>query len=301
MTTIYRLLTNIQKTSPIEPRETELLLAHLLKKPREFILTHPEYTITESIKRKIENMIWRREDGEPLAYILGHKEFFGFDFLVTADTLVPRPETEILVEEVLRKELRNNLRNSLIIDIGTGSGCITISLALQLIIHDGFQSKNSKFFGLDVSHKALKVAKINAKNHHMENIITFLHSHLLEIFLLHPSLIAEYKSVTIIANLPYVPTTYLAQKKNAFTQGLLFEPILALDGGKDGFDIYKKLIDQIQQLHNFHPTIPIHCFFEIGSDQEDISKKVIQNLFPHIQPRFINDLSGQVRVVSLSI
>lgn len=368
MTTIHSFITHLQKTSSVEPREVELIMAHVINKSREFVIAHPGQEIMQNEKCKIKSHIKRREEGEPLAYILGHKEFFGYDFIVTPDTLIPRPETEILVEEILKflKQRENPLcrsadispfaggdnneeehlkplcsprraghsptsrqisplagedylplpplprggdesasrRGFTLFDIGTGSGCIITSIVKQLKNFQ-FPISNFQFFGVDLSEKALEVAKQNAKNHHAEKDITFLHSNLLEIFLSSPSLLPCHLSpVTcnqvIVANLPYVPTPYLKEKKTHLTKGLAFEPNLALDGGNDGFDAYRTLLAQIKQLHTAYPA-SVQCFFEIGSDQQEIAKKEIQKVFPNAEPIFTNDLSEQVRVVSFCL
>ena len=319
-------LSDILFSSPIDRTETEILLAHAIKKPREFVVAHPEYEITENGKWKMENFLRRRKDGEPLAYILGHKEFYGRDFLVTPDTLIPRPETEILVEEVLQhlaseceiatvpalprrdapagrlyKKPTHEKIPFLLVDIGTGSGCIITSIVKQL---RNFQLpiSNFQFFGIDISKHALCVAKKNAKKFGEEKNITFRKSDLLDCFLSPASPLPPVAChLSLVANLPYVPSSYLAKEKNLLTRGLAFEPTQALDGGEDGFDLYRKLLTQIQSLKKKNPDASLHCFFEIGYDQGSLSQKEIHILFPDTHVCIIPDLSGHARVVSFSL
>lgn len=300
------LLPPTQKTSFVPPQEVEILLAYILKKPKEFILAHPEYPIPKKLEEKIKALLYRRECGEPLAYITKTKEFFGINFLVTPDTLIPRPETEILVEKSLDHIITNinpishsdktSSEKNIVIDIGTGTGCLLISILAQL--------KNKNIFlpicwyGFDVSKRALAVAKQNAQKHISKNDITFVQSDLLEYALHHP---VSTKSITLIANLPYVPSDYLSKKKTKLTQGLTFEPLLALDGGKDGFTLYRKLLSQIKTLKNTHKNVPVYCFFEIGSDQQSISRSSIKKEFPSVTPIFFKDLIQHTRVVFFSL
>lgn len=312
---ISLLLKEMQNSTPVDFFDREILLAHVLKKSREFVLAHPEHPLTEKEKIKAERMIERRKNGEPLAYILGRKEFFGRDFFVTPDTLIPRPETELLVEMAVHA-LQNQTKETadpafehpsphkktkdtmLLIDIGTGSGCVVISIAKQMhrIEHEKF---NIRYAASDISEKALLIARKNAKQHGVEKEISFFHSDLLEKF--SSSSAFPFHSVFVVANLPYVPSPYLRQVKTKDTQGLSFEPRLALDGGEDGFNAYRKLLLQMQVLHKHSPTIPLYGFFEIGYDQSFISQKEIRTLFPRACPRITNDLAGFARIVSFSI
>lgn len=328
MNTIHTIFLSAQKTSSIEPREVELLLMHAISKSREFVLAHPEYTLTANEERKIHSFLNRRKRGEPIAYILGTKEFFKRDFLVTPATLIPRPETEILLEEVLlhltkgsslpRYLIAGNYKKSNIpplsekivspqekkgvgiVDVGTGSGCLLISIKKELE-NFGSKTQNSKFIGLDISKKAIAIAKRNAKKHNVKNETVFFQSNLLEYCINHPSMMNNYSSLIILANLPYVPSDYLKRrKKTKFTEGLSFEPLLALDGGKDGFVLYRKLLTQIKKLKKIFPHTRMECFFEIGSDQRSISTHSIEKKFPNSQPLFLNDLSRHTRVVRFS-
>lgn len=301
-------LSVLLETTLLPRREAERIIAHVLQKSREFIITHPEYEVTKREASHIKNALKRRKLGEPMAYILGTQDFYGREFIVTSDTLIPRPETEMLVEEVLHTVLQGNLQTLVLLDIGTGSGIIPISVILELRQRK-YTREDIHIFGTDISKNALRVAQTNAKRHNAEKDIVFLESHLLSSFLppspsfsslsYYPLPATHYLCIT--ANLPYVPTSYLQQKTNELTKGLAFEPTLALDGGSDGFDSYRKLLSQIAKLRTHRSEMPIHCFFEIGYDQELVATREIQQTFPNAKLCFTRDLAGHIRVVSFLI
>src|SRR3990167_5143137 len=212
-------VTELQKMflPAIAPEDFFILLAHVMHKEKAFLLAHPEYNLTRASEARARNFFRRRRDHEPVAYIIGCKEFYGYDFLVTRDTLIPRPETEQLVELTLDKIKSyesgiparpiggRNQEKIVLIDVGTGSGNIIISIASELkksssqfIIH------NSQFtlLATDISEKALAVAKNNAKTHDVDQTITFLHGDLLAPYT------EKYSQpdtrLIIVANLPYL-------------------------------------------------------------------------------------------------
>jgi len=210
----------IKKTTALD---AEVLLSHTLNKPKSFLYTYPEKKLTQAQVRKYKSLISRRAKHEPVAYITGHKEFYGLDFYVNQHTLIPRPETEALVEKIIKnKDIHS------IADIGTGSGCIAIALAKN--------NPKLNIYAIDISSKALTVARKNAKAHKVKNI-TFKQGNLLE-----P--IKNIKLDAIVANLPYLSEK--VYKKNY--QHLKYEPKQALYAGKDGLDYYKKLLKQINKL-----------------------------------------------------
>ncbi|MDZ4384789.1 MAG: HemK/PrmC family methyltransferase [Candidatus Moranbacteria bacterium] len=176
-----RTITDIRKEyfKKLDYLDLELIIAHALKKSREFVASHPEYELSGARLAAIQSFVVRRAKHEPLAYILGHKEFYGFDFKVTPNTLIPRPETESLVEDVLRHLQAADRGQKTVIDIGTGSGNIIISLA-RILSDSKFQIPNSKFYGIDISKEALRIAKHNAKSNGVSEKIKFLHGNLLE-------------------------------------------------------------------------------------------------------------------------
>ena len=203
--------------APIDRLDGELIVAEVLGKDRAFLHAHPEYNIKKKELEKIHDLVNRRKLGEPLAYILGHKEFYGRDFKVTSSTLIPRPETEALITEII------NLRPQTILDVGTGSGCIAITLAKEL--------PEAEITAVDISEDALGVAQENAKTYQAD--IDFRQSDLLK------GLAKTEKYDLIVANLPYVDANWdwLGTEIN-------FEPKNALYAKDGGLEFIKKLIDQ---------------------------------------------------------
>ncbi|MEK7644601.1 MAG: peptide chain release factor N(5)-glutamine methyltransferase [Patescibacteria group bacterium] len=264
----YSIKQLLSSSSSIEIIDTELLLAFSLKKPREFIIAHPESELSFFEYLKFKNFLRKRKSGIPLAYIIGHKDFFGLDFLVNKHTLVPRPDTEILVEAVVDELIINNYppspigttdgRGKLIIggtliDVGTGTGCIPIAILTALkqtnvttVIPNliGNPEKNNKktikCFAIDISKPALRIAKKNAKKHQVD--INFLQGNLLEPFANAPFSMF-HDPLVITANLPY-----LTQEQFNEEPSIRHEPRSALVAGDNGLDLYKKLIEQVGRL-----------------------------------------------------
>jgi release factor glutamine methyltransferase len=294
----YKLLKNIVNFH----LDAELIVAHVLGKTREFVLAHPEYTIPKLKIKKLKLKIARRRCGEPLAYILGHKEFYGLDFKVTPDTLIPRPETELLVEESLRA-LRNTLCNNnvTLIDIGTGSGNIIISIIKNIseLCHSRLRGNdNCKFYATDISGKALRVAKFNALKNKVNKKIKFIESDLLNIFIQDTKYKIRATNLLIVANLPYLSKkiygTTAPDVKN-------FEPKSALLSGKDGLEHYEKLFQQIKNLLDSYFLLHTLCFLEISPEQKPKINKLVRKYFPSVSPSFSRDLAGKWRVVSFNI
>lgn len=263
----------------IDRFDAELLLAFILKQSREYIVSYPEKKVSFFQKYKFLSLVKKRASGIPLAYITGHKDFFGLDFFVNKYTLVPRPDTEILVEKVL-EEIKNNPTN-ILIDIGTGSGCIPISIA-----------KNTKqtiqIFATDISGQALKIAKQNAQKHNAN--ITFLQGSLLE-EKIQKNISLQNKNIIITANLPY-----LTQEQFNTEKSIQREPHSALVADDTGLALYKQLIQQIQK-QDVYGTF----FFEIDPSQSQILSEYITKTFPDSKIQIIKDLCGRERVVQWSI
>ena len=268
----------IKYAGKLDKLDLDLIVAHVIKKSREFVLAHPEHKIP---KFKIENLkfkIARRRRGEPLAYILGHKEFFGLAFKVTKDTLIPRPETELLVELALQ-ETRNKKRKTTIIDVGTGSGNIIISLAKNL------KEKNN-YIAIDISKDALKIARQNAKLNSVVDKIKFVHGSLLE-------KIKDMNDSIIIANLPYLDADWKNLLKSSESAGLKYEPSTALYGGDaDGLGLYRLMAKQIKSMQPKNVVI----FCEIGHLQMSGMKKIF-SFAKKIE--FKKDLAGKWRICKI--
>lgn len=264
--TIYHTLkygtTILKKTSNSPALDAEILLSFVLKKDRTFLFTYPEKKLSTAQWREYKELIARRKKHEPITYITHHKEFYGLDFYVDRRVLIPRPETEALIEKTIKyikakyKISRHSevalgdrripphilgdpsvgrysdlLQDDFVIcDLGTGSGCIAIALAKNL--------PNAKIYATDISKKAISVAKINAKKHKVLKRIKFIHS---DLFAKIP---ARIKFDIIVANLPYLSI----KKYQATTPDIKkYEPKLALYGGKNGTEIYQKLLGQVKQ------------------------------------------------------
>jgi release factor glutamine methyltransferase len=269
----------------IPPYESELILSHILQKSREYVLTHPEIALNKAQKAKFLNLIKRRQKYEPLAYILGHKEFYGLDFKVDKNVLIPRPETELLVEEIIKLDPKGEN----IIDIGTGSGNIVISLAKSI-------GEKNNFFAVDISEKALRIAKYNAKKHKVDKKIDFIKSDLLKNKKLLDKI--KNKKIIMVANLPYLSkkiySSTMPDVKN-------YEPQSALLSGDDGLDHYKKLFSQIGKLLVANCRLLAEIFLEISPEQKTKMEKMIRKYFPKCKMNFIKDISGRWRVVKIKI
>lgn len=252
--------------------EQDILLAYTLGKPREFLYGHPEYHGTKSQIRKFQHLCQRRLDGEPMAYLLGYKEFYGLDFKVNKHVLIPRPDTELLVDKVIEYcKIRKN--TSVIADVGTGSGCIAVTLKKYL--------PTTQVLASDISATALTIAKQNARQHH--TAITFFRSNLLQ------AAPRKYlgKLDIIVSNLPYLTKTE-ANKKN-----LAFEPQIALTAGDSAIKLMAQLITQSALYLKPHGVI----FLEIGYRQAKSVRKLCHQTFPTATVRIYQDLGGFDRVI----
>ncbi len=210
--------------------EADLLLSHILNKTKEFLHMHPEKKLTEIQRKKFILLANYRRHGIPIAYLVGYKYFYGLKFKVTRDTLIPRPESEWLVEKavgIIEAKLKKPRKEKLkVLDMATGSGCIIVSVAKQKYTNP------VQFFAADVSEKALSIAKSNSRTHKTK--IKFIKSDLFS------KIDDEFD--LIIANLPYVPISdYKKLKAN-----LKYEPKLAITDGTDTFKLLKKFLDEAQ-------------------------------------------------------
>lgn len=210
----------------------------------------------------------------PQAYIDGHIQFCGIDFKVNQYTLIPRIETEDLVNEIIKLNI-NNMR---MLDVGTGSGCIAVSVAKNL--------PDSTIWATDLSEQALTVAKYNAKKHKVDSQIKFVKNDLLDNLNLQVDIIA--------ANLPYIPSERIAKLDNSVKD---FEPHQALNGGSDGFELYRNLFDQISKL----TTKPKYIFIEIDDTQGQIAIKEAQKYFPTAKIELKQDFTHLDRMLLISM
>jgi len=266
------------------PRLTaEVLLAHTLNVSRAQLLAHPERELSEAEQLQFTIAVQRAAEGEPLAYILGHKEFHGLDFLVNQHVLVPRPETELLVDlavEFLSTRVREGISSELkVLDVGTGSGCIAVTLAVK--------RPQANVTALDISEEALAVAQENAARHGVAQRVTFAKSDLLTALRQLPT---HFHLIT--ANLPYIAT----DEARALPVSR-HEPLLALDGGPDGLLwVRRLLVDAPRHLHAGGLLL-----LEIGHTQGQAAQTLAQAAFPAARVQIHQDLAGLDRIISVRL
>ncbi len=254
--------------------ESELLLRHTLKISRVQLYLDLDYELNSKEEKSFWHLIERRLNGEPTAYITGYREFYGLDFYVDPSVLIPRPESELLVETVLK--LAQNRTVATIAEIGTGCGAIAISLALNL--------PQTKIYATDISAAALKVALFNCQKHGVANRICLLQGDMLD---------PLPESVDlIVTNLPYVKESELPP-----VYSVNFEPLLALNGGSDGLEKIHQLCCQAN--NKLYPDS--YLLLEIGQGQRRAVTTFLRSLFPSAKIEVTPDLSGIDRVVSLTL
>lgn len=270
---------------------TEILVAAILHKSKEWTLAHPEIKLSSRQKQKLREMQKKLAHGEPLAYVLGYQWFHGEKFQVNPNVLIPRPETEILVD--LASTWAKKYQPKIVADIGTGSGAIIISLAKEFTTN-----KNSRalFFCSDISLKALGTARRNAKKtlgQSSTQRIKFVKGNLAAPF--EKSLVsARFSNILLCANLPYL------SKKELSEPSIKKEPRLALYGGTDSFKIIAKLIKQLASMQKKHKSFFKNSalFLEINYDQSKIAKITIKKYLPQARIEIHKDLAGWPRVVA---
>ena len=251
--------------------DSELILSKSLNLNRETILLNLNSIASQNQIKIFFNKINKRLNKEPIAYILGKKEFWNTNFNITQNVLIPRPETEIIVEEALKLIPRFTQKN--ILDVGTGSGCIIISILLE--------RKKCKGTAIDISKEAIKLAKHNAKMQHVENRLDLKNLDIDNFF--------SKKYDLIVSNPPYI--------KNYLIKYLLediknFEPIIALDGGLNGCKVIEKVIKKSAELLKRNGNL----ILEIDSKQIYETKKIMQNNNFH-KIKVIKDLGGNIRCI----
>jgi release factor glutamine methyltransferase len=292
-------LKDILKISPLSSLDTDILMSFLLNKSREFLLAHTETEIKKTTYKKFLVLAKKRLAGWSMAVIVGQKDFYGRKFVVDKNVLVPRPETELLVEEILT-ELKSQAikHNPAIIDVGTGSGAIIITLALETS-----QEQTSipiSFKGIDISAAALKIAAKNSLNHQLSKKIVFLKGNLLQPLFNKkhfPSLIND--DLLIAANLPY-----LTPRQIADSPSIQKEPRLALVAGRDGLKYYRELFKQINTIHKNKESRQnrlIKIFCEIDPSQAKEISFLARKIFKSCRLKIKNDLANKKRLVVISL
>lgn len=275
--------------------DARVLLEHAIHQNTPYVFTHPEAPICHPDYARFRRYIRKRKAGEPVAYILGYKEFYGLDFIVNKNTLVPRPETELLVEESIAycQSLIANRKKAIshkqlaICDIGTGSGNIIISLAKQLTCLPAYML--TSLYATDISKKALTVAKKNGKKHGVADMIHFYHSDLFSNKRL------PKKLDIIIANLPYVPITPGVKKKTPGVDGISFEPQSAIFAENNGTSIIKRFIEVAKEHINSNGLILIELDPRNAKELLHYSKSI----FAKVSIELKKDLAGLDRYLKI--
>ena len=286
---------DLQNLSESPALDAQVLLAHITQKPRTWILAHPELSLSSTQTESLEVALNQLQKNSPLPYVIGHWEFFGLDFIISSDVLIPRPETEELIEHALK--WLHDKKEMTVLDVGTGSGCIPISLAKH--------APDLNLLGVDLSSSALDIARQNveqyANRQGAENAkdtsssprrtwrigsskIRFIQSDLLA------NLPTRQPFNLITANLPYIPTEILSHL-DVYQR----EPTLALDGGTDGLDLIHRLLEDAPRYIAPEGLI----LLEIDSSHGEAALELAKKFFPEAESNLIQDLSGRDRFISI--
>lgn len=263
----------LQGISDFPVIETYAITSFVLSCPKEWLIAHPEQEISSPQLQTLEELLSRLISGEPLPYLVGKQSFFGLEFEVTPEVLIPRPETELLIEEAIAWLERHPQRRTMI-DVGTGSGIIPITLA------DHFDDLTVR--AVDISPSALTVAIRNIQNFNLQNRIRADTNDLL------CGIHDRFDMIT--ANLPYIPSSRL--ESLAVTR---FEPVVALDGGQDGFAIIRRLLEQAP--NNLNPGGLI--LLEIDDSHASIAQQEAERFFTSAKIAIINDLTQRTRLLRI--
>lgn len=271
----------LASTSDTPALDASVLLAQVIDKPRTWVLAHPEFAPTAEQQNALDNLIARLENGEPFPYVLGHWEFFGLDLEVTPDVLIPRPETELLVEKAIAWLQESPVRRT-VADIGTGSGAIAIAIATNV--------PDARILATDISAQALHVAERNATKLHVHSRIQFVECDLLP---LKPEMFSTEQHLDLVcANLPYIPSETL------YTLPVYGrEPTMALDGGNDGLAVIRKLLNIAPEW--LAPNSMI--LLEIEATTGIQALNLAYDLFSEAEIHLHQDLTGNDRLLEIML
>ena len=268
-----------------DPRiEAEILLAHALQLQRIDLYLQYDQPLSINELSRFKDLIKRRINREPVAYIVGRKEFWSMDFMVTKDVLIPRPDTEFLVETAINllpqdSASHPNLTPKRILELGTGSGAVVLALASMRPCH--------LFFACDRITGAVKLAKQNVKHHGFESRVSFICA----------DWFGPFKDKRpafdmIVSNPPYVPRQIIEKLQPEIVR---YEPISALDGGEDGLSCLKHIINNA----HFYLRQKGHLLLEIGHDQRDAVQRIVDQCVEYENVAYTKDYSGYDRVVQM--
>ena len=231
--------------------DCEILLSNSINKDKKYIILNPKQILNDGQLSDFKSLIEKRKKGEPIAYLINKKEFWNNEFFVNKDVLIPRPDTELIIEEVLKIYSKNN--HLQVLDIGTGSGCILLSILNERKYFHGT--------GIDISKKSINVSKFNAKKLNLENRVKFFHSSVDNFT------IGKYD--LIVSNPPYIELVSLKYLEKDIIN---FEPKLALSGGFDGFSKIRKVINKANYLIKKNGKF----ILEIGFNQKNKVKEILK-------------------------
>lgn len=278
---LSEIISQLTSLSDTPALDASVLLARILHKPRTWVMAHPEVSLTTEQQQQLYDSLRRLGRGESFPYVLGHWEFFGMDFEVTPDVLIPRPETELLVERAIASLKESPARKG-VADVGTGSGVIAISLAVNI--------PDVHILATDISHHALEVARRNGGKFDVLHKVDFMQCDLLPER--NTPLLRELRFDLICANLPYIPTETL---HNLPIFGR--EPTQALDGGDDGLELIRRLLCMAPDWLAPHGII----LLEIESTRGNQASQLAQDLFPGATIHLHQDLAGRDRLLELRL
>jgi len=271
--------TRLASTSDTPALDASVLLAHILQRPRPWVLAHPEVTLPREMEEQLKDALNQLENGTPFPYVLGHWEFFGMEFEITPDVLIPRPETELLVEKAILL-LQENPEHKMVADVGTGSGVIAVSIAANV--------PQVNLLATDISRNALKIAIRNAERHGVSDKIKFI-----ECDLLPDSQLSAPQSFDLIcANLPYIPSKTL-HALSVYGR----EPTLALDGGPDGLALVHRLLQLVHKWLAPQGKLLLEIESTLGRD----ALRLAHDRLPRSKIQLHKDLTGQDRLLEIAL
>ncbi|HCP16479.1 MAG: peptide chain release factor N(5)-glutamine methyltransferase [bacterium] len=255
----------------------ELIMSHCMNGDRIDLYENYNKYLTKIEQNLFRSLIRRRIKKEPVQYIIGKTEFMGLKFKVNKNVLIPRPDTETLVEFAIKYSLENKINSKYrILDYGTGSGNIIISIAKY--------SPNLQYYAIDLSREALILAKENAKSNRVDKDIFFVQSNGFSSFN------SRFKFDMIVSNPPYIPTSVIRKLPEEIKS---FEPLISLDGGEDGLKVIKDIVSNAYR----HLKKNGVCLIEIGYEQSESVEKMIKEVAKYKDIKFLKDLAGIKRVV----
>lgn len=280
-TLLRQIVSRLSLVSDTPELDARVLLAHILETPRSLVEAYPETRLTRPQLATLKKAVSRLEEGEPFPYVLGRWEFFGLDFELSPNVLIPRPETELMVERAIHW-LNDAPERRTVADVGTGSGCIAISIAKDI--------SDARVLATDISYPSLKVAQRNARRHFVSDRIDFVQCDLLPH---HPHSLPTFLRLDLIcANLPYIPGQTLRELP-------IFghEPTLALNGGVDGLALVRRLLHIAPEWLAPNGMI----LLEIEASQGMPAVSLAYDTFDNAEIHLHKDLSGKDRLVEIRL